>query len=135
MYVVGAVSDTVGGPVSSDQVYEAGVPSELPAASVARTSNVWLPSASAAVVCGLEHGAQLPASTRHSNVEPLSLELNPNVGVASLSSAGGCESMLVSGAVRSTVQVKLAGDASVLPAGAVGRGSEGWPASPRATVF
>ena len=58
-YVVGAVTVTVGGPRSIDHVWLAGVASVLPAWSVARTSRPWLPSASAAVVCGLVHELQL----------------------------------------------------------------------------
>ncbi len=115
-YVVGAVIVIVGGPRSIDQLCVAGVPSVLPAVSVARTSNVWLPSAGAAVVCGLVHGAQRPPSTRHSKVDPPSLEWKVKVGVASLSSAGGAESIVVSGAVRSTTHVREAGVPSVLPA-------------------
>src|SRR5947207_1256593 len=134
MYVVGAVIVTVGGPRSIDQVWLAGVPSVLPAASVARTSKVWLPSASAAVVCGLVQAIQLPASTRHAKVELGSLELKANVGVASLSSAGGAEPIVVFGAVRSTVHVRLAGVASVLPAGSVARTSKVWLPSPSAPV-
>src|SRR5204863_9610939 len=90
--------------------------------------------ASAAVVCGLVQGLQLPASTRHSKVEPGSLELNANVGVASLSSAGGAESIVVFGAVRSTVHVRLAGVASVFPAESVARTSKVWLPAPSAAV-
>src|SRR4029079_289416 len=126
MYGVGAVIETVGGPRAIDQVCEAGVPSVLPAVSVARTSKVWLPSASAAVVCGLVQGVQLPPSMRHSKVAPASPELNAKVGVASLSSAGGPESMLLFGAVRSIVQVDEAGLPSVLPAMSVARTSNVW---------
>jgi hypothetical protein len=116
MYVVGAVIVTVGGPRSSDHVSLAGVPSVLSAASMARTWNVWLPSSSALVVCGLVQPVQLPPSTRHSKVEPPSLEWNVNVGVASLSSAGGAESIVVFGGVRSIVQVCVAGVPSLLAA-------------------
>src|SRR3954469_24910904 len=126
MYVVGAVIATVGGPRSIDHVWLSGVASLFPAASVARTSKVWLPSASAAVVCGLVQALQLPPSTRHSNVEPASDEWNVNAGVAVLSSAGGAESIVVSGAVRSIVHVSVAGVASVFPAGSVARTSKVW---------
>src|SRR5262249_4727401 len=131
MYVVGAVIVTVGGPVSIDHVSGAAVASGWPAAvlsaaSVARTSKVGLPSASASVVCGLVQVAQPPPSMRHSNVEPGSLELKAKVGVGSLSSAGGAESMLVFGAVTSTVQVLDAGVPSVLPAKSVARTSKVW---------
>ena len=54
---------------------------------------------------GLAQGDQLLPSTRHSNVEPASLELNANVGVESLSGFGGLASMVVVGAVVSTVHV------------------------------
>src|SRR5215210_7179351 len=97
---------TVGGPRSTVQVWLAGVASVLPAWSVARTSKVWLPSARAGeIVCGLGQGLQLPPSIRHSKVELPSLELNVKLGVESLSIAGGAESMVVFGAVRSIVQV------------------------------
>src|SRR5213080_3254380 len=102
MYVVGAVIATVGGPRSIDHVWLAGVASLFPAASVARTSKVWLPSASAAVVCGLVQGLQLPPSTRHANVEPVSVELNANVGVELFDGFAGPESTAVSGGVLST---------------------------------
>src|SRR4051812_40048445 len=113
MYVVGAVIVTVGGPRSIDQVWLAGVPSTFPAASVARTSKVWLPSASAGVVCGLGREARLRAWTRPGRGEPAPEEWKVNVGVASLSSAGGIASRAVSGAVRSIAKVSDAGVASV----------------------
>src|SRR5947207_4814638 len=69
MLVSGAVRSTV-------QVWVAGEASVLPAASVARTSKVWLPSLSAGErVSGEVQAVQLPLSIRHSKVEPLSLEL------------------------------------------------------------
>ena len=63
----------------------AGVASVLPAASVARTSKVWLLSVSPATVCGLVQAANDPPSMLHSNVEPGSLDVeregrNRNVG-------------------------------------------------------
>src|SRR5207302_1366472 len=90
--------------------------------------------ASDPVVCGLEQDAQPPPSTRHSNVEPGSLELNVNVGVESLASAGGAESIVVSGAVRSIVHVLVAGVPSALAAASVARTSNVWLPSPRAVV-
>ena len=84
--------------------------SVLPAASVARTSKVWLPAVSAGeIVSGLVQAVQLPPSTRHSKVEPPSEELNVKLGVVLLDGSAGLESMVVFGAVRSTVQVWLAG--------------------------
>ena len=103
----------------------AGEASVLPAASVARTLTVWPPSASAGVVHGLVHAVQAPLSTRHVNVEPASVEVKPNAGVASLVGPLGPEVIVVSGAVVSDgaliVHVCVAGVASVLPAASVAR--------------
>jgi hypothetical protein len=118
--VFGAVRSTV-------QVWLAGVASVLPAASVARTWNVWLPAVSAGeIVSGLVQAVQLPLSTRHSNVELPSEELKLTSGVVLLDGSAGLESRVVFGAVRSTVQVWLAGVPSVLPAASVARTSKVW---------
>ena len=78
----------------------------LPAASVARTSKVWLPAVSAGEIdSGLVQDVQLPPSMRHSKLEPASVELNVKLGVVLLDGSAGLESMVVFGAVRSTVQV------------------------------
>src|SRR5439155_9287733 len=114
--VSGAVRSTV-------QVWEAGLPSVLPATSVARTSKLWLPSDSAAVVCGLVQELQPPLSMRHSKLEPGSLALKLKLGVVSLDGLAGPESRVVLGAVTSIVQVTLAGLPSVLPDGSVARTS------------
>ena len=106
----GAVRSTV-------QVWLAGVASVLPAASVARTSKVWLPAPSEPSVSGLEHDVQLPPSMRHSKVEPASEELNEKVGVVSFDGSGGVESIVVAGGVRSTIHVYEAGVASVSAGG------------------
>ena len=102
----------------------AGVGSVLPAASVARTSNVCAPSASTAVVNGVLHEPQAPPSTRHSNVEPVSVAVNENVGVLSVVVAVGPAVIVVSGGVVSTVNDRLAGVGSVLPAASVARTSK-----------
>jgi hypothetical protein len=57
------------------------------------------------VVSGLEHELQLPESMRHSKLDPASEELKSNVGVVSFDGLEGVESIVVFGAVRSTVQV------------------------------
>ena len=78
----------------------------MPAWSVARTSKVWLPSVSAGeIVCGLVQDDQLPPSVRHSKLEPDSLELKLKLGVAFPEGFAGDESIVVLGAVRSTVHV------------------------------
>ena len=78
----------------------------LPAPSVARTWKVWLPAVSAGVIAsGLEQDVQLPPSRRHSKLEPVSDELNEKLGVVLLDGSVGLESIVVLGAVRSTLQV------------------------------
>src|ERR687894_477697 len=81
----------------------AGLVSVLPAASVARTSNVCAPSDNAPVVCGEVHAAKAAASTRHWKLAPASLE-NPNVGVESPVRPVGPESIVVCGAAASTAR-------------------------------
>jgi hypothetical protein len=67
---------------------------------------VWLPCASAGeIVSGLVHEVQLPLSMRHSKLEPVSEELKVKLGVVLLDGSAGLESMVVLGAVRSTLQV------------------------------
>ena len=75
---------------------------------------------------GLAQADQPPPSIRHSNVEPVSVELKVNVGVVLLEGLEGPMSIVVSGAVRSIVQVELAGVVSVLPAWSVARTSKVW---------
>jgi hypothetical protein len=130
----GLVSIVVfGGPTSMIHVWLAGLPSVFPAGSVARTSNVWLLSASAGEsVSGDVHGSHVPPSSLHSNVEPVSGELNVKVGVVLPEGLAGLESIVVFGAVVSIVQVDVAGDASVLPAASVARTSKVWLPSPSA---
>ena len=86
--------------MSTVKLRDAGVGSTLPAGSVARTSKVCAPSASDAVVSGVEHEPHAPPSTRHSNVEPAWSAENANVGVASLVGPDGPLSMVVCGARR-----------------------------------
>ena len=73
---------------------------------MARTWKVWLPAVSAGEIdSGLVQDVQLPPSTRHSKLEPPSEELNVKLGVVLLDGSAGLESIVVFGAVRSTVQV------------------------------
>src|SRR5437879_5436793 len=106
-------------------VWLAGVASGLPAASTARTSNVWPPWVSAGeTVNGLEQEPQPPPSTRHSNVEPASFELKSNVGVVLPDGLAGLESIVVFGAVRSTLRVQLAGRRPVFEARSAARNAQ-----------
>ena len=104
-----------GGTVSTVKERKAGLGSVLPAESVALTSKVWGPSVSAARVLGLKQGEKGSVPTRHSKVAPASEE-NSKLGVASPVGPLGPESIVVSGAVVSTVKVLVAGVASWFPA-------------------
>ena len=115
------ITGAAGATVSTFQVWLAGVASVLPARSVARTSKVCGPSASAPSVCGEVQAPQAPPSTRHSKVEPGSSLLNVKVGVVSSSSAGGALSIVVAGAVVSIVTSTWFDDAPLV-AGGVGGG-------------
>jgi hypothetical protein len=66
--------------------------------------------------------AKEPASSLHSKV-PASLESKPKLGPVSFEGSLGLAVMEVLGAVRSIVQVCVAGVASVLPAASVARTS------------
>ena len=118
---------SAGGALATVNARVAGVASVLPAASVARTETLCAPSVSVGVVHGLVHVAHAPASTRHSKDEPDSLDVNANVGVLSLVEPVGPELIVVSGGVVSaggalaTVNARVAGVASVLPAASVAR--------------
>jgi len=119
---VGPESMLTTGPwVSTEKAREAGVPSVLPAGSVAWTSNVWGPSGSPGeTVWGVVQVSKGSESIRHSNVEPTSSEENAKVGVSSFVGPVGPESMVVWGGVSSMVNVTMAVD-SVLPASSVAR--------------
>ena len=118
--VLGACVSTV-----SDRV--AGDASVFPAASLARIETECAPSARTLVVHGLVHDAHAAESTRHWNVDPLSLAVNAKVGVLSLVGPLGPEPMVVSGGVVSagaavlTVNDRVAGEGSAFAAGSVAR--------------
>src|SRR5882672_641431 len=110
MLVCGAVVSTV-------QVQAAGIGSQLPAASTARTSIVYWPSARPAIDRAAAQGAKATGRMRHSNVAPASPEANANDAERDATSACG-PVIDVSGASVSTVNVAAAG-APVLPAASV----------------
>ena len=95
-----AVIVVSGGVLSTTQVNDAGVASVLPAASRARTSNVWLPSPRLLMSCGLVAAANVAPSRRDSNVE-VSFALNVNVMVFDAVCAGEVVLTAVTGAVVS----------------------------------
>jgi hypothetical protein len=73
---------------------------------------------------------QVPESSEHWKVDPLSLELKPKLAAVEVVVPDGPETIDVSGAVVSggvcTVQLWVAGDASVLPAASVARTEKVW---------
>jgi hypothetical protein len=60
-----------------------------------------------AIVSGLKQEVQPPPSVRHSKVEPVSEELKEKVGVVLFDGLAGLESMMVFGAVVSTLAVAV----------------------------
>jgi hypothetical protein len=103
----------------------AGVVSVFAAGSVARTRKVCGPSPTGpAYVWGLVQGWKPAPSSSHSKVEPASLAEKANVGDVSFDGLPGWLVIVVSGALRSIVQVYEAGVASVLPAASVARTSK-----------
>jgi hypothetical protein len=109
------------------QLWLAGVPSVLPAASIARTLKLCAPTAKLLWVNPGVHAAKGPPSREHSKVEPDSLAENVNVALVLVVEAAGPESIVVSGGVESegdaTVQLYAAAVESELPAGSVARTS------------
>src|SRR3954463_5960004 len=111
-----------GGGACTVHVRDAGDASTLPAASVARTSNVCAPTASPLTSRGDVHAPHTPPSRRHSNV---AASLAPNVKLAAVAVPvpGAHPEVVVSGAVGAPAQLREAGDASTWPAASVARGS------------
>jgi hypothetical protein len=95
---------------------------------VARTSNVCDPFPRPETLRGEVHDAHDPASSRHWKVEPPSVAVNVKLAELDVTVPEGPSEIVVSGAVvsgggTSTVQVRVAGVASVLPAASVARTS------------
>src|ERR1700741_3511527 len=83
------------------QVREAGEPSVLPAASVARTSKVCEPFVSPEYAFGDVQTPQGPASRGHWKRDPASEELKPRLADPVVTVPDGPESIVVFGAVVS----------------------------------
>ena len=107
-------------PSATVQLTLAGVGSVLPAASRARTWTVWAPAGRFEYVLGETHGPKAPPSSRHSMVEPGSDEAAMTVAALFTSVPAGPLAD-VSGAVVSTIHVRVAGLASVLPSASFAR--------------
>ena len=122
-----AVTVVSGGTVSIRIEPQAGVGSGEPTSLIARTSNVWSPSFSGAVVWMFapEHSSKGAESTRHSKVTPGSSEENSKVTVGSLEVDGGNSSSVVSGALLlakiGTESSSSAAPKSCRPSGAIAR--------------
>ncbi|MFP5452314.1 MAG: hypothetical protein ACLGG9_11295 [Thermoleophilia bacterium] len=112
--VCGAVRSTV-----NDT--EAGLASVLPAASVARTSNVCAPSLRPVNCTGETQGANDAPSRRHSKVDPASDDAKLTLVEIVLITAAGAWVIVVCGATLSTTKATSAGVESVFPAGSVAR--------------
>ena len=121
-----------GGIVSTVKLRVAGVGSVLPAESVARTENVCRPSGSALYATPETQAVNGAPSRLQANVEPVSVELKPNEALVLFTVPDGPEVIVVSGGVRSIVQLRLAGDGSVrLVAGSVEATVKVWEPSAR----
>jgi hypothetical protein len=103
------------------QVFTAGVPSTLPALSIARTRNVCEPALSAEYGLGEVHATQLPLSSWHWKVLPVSLAMKEKLAVVDLTLPDIPIVIAVSGATVSTVHVRVAGLPSTLPALSIAR--------------
>jgi hypothetical protein len=113
--VVSSVNDAVAGDASG-----------VPRLSVARTENVYDPSASELYAFGEVHAAYVPVvepgpSSLHSNVDPASVAVNVNCGDALPVVPVGPPVIVVSGAAVSTVNDRVAADASGVPRPSVAR--------------
>ena len=101
-----------------------GVGSTCPARSVARTRNVYAPSARPSYVTGAVHPLHAPLRpgpmSAHSSV-PGSVPVNPKVAVRPRIAVAGPEVNVVSGTVVSIRKVRVAGVASRLPARSTAR--------------
>jgi hypothetical protein len=120
--VLGAAG-ALGVSTGSTTVHDALAPglSTLPAASVERMVTVCEPMASPDTVYGLVHAVHAPPSRRHCEVAPLSSTLKLIAPLLESESAGGDDVMVVVGATVSTVNDRVAGEGSVLPAASVAR--------------
>src|SRR5215216_3852140 len=88
-------------------VNDAALPSVLPVVSVAFTLKVWLPTARPVRDAGLVHAEKPPPLSSHSNVESFSVESKLKSALLELLGSDGLPVIDVSGAVMSTVHVKL----------------------------
>ena len=100
-----------GGVVSwTVQVRAAGVASTFPAASMARTRNVWLPAARPVWAVGELHAVYaVVESSEHSNLDPASLDVNPKLAEVDVTVPDGPEEIVVCGGVVSLLSMTRRG--------------------------
>src|SRR5262249_40397788 len=110
-----------GATVSTVHDAVAGDGSSCPAASVARTANVCGPCARPVSAAGEVHAVSGAPSRLQPNVEPGSLDVDDRLAVAIGSVPLGPAVIAVSGGVRSTVQLRVAGVGSTLPTASLTR--------------
>ena len=91
----------------------------MPAASVALTENEWLPAAKPVYAVGLVQLAKAPPSSEHWNVEPASDDVKLKLALVTFVGLAGAPVSVVLGAAVSTVQVRVAGVASVFESASV----------------
>jgi hypothetical protein len=119
-----AVGVAVGVGVAIVNVRVAGLAPTLPAASVARTLNVYTPSARLGYVRGLEHAANEPValpgpSSRHSKFTPVSSAENVNDADESVDCPDGPDRIDATGARVSIVTVRGDDVGDMFPAASV----------------
>jgi hypothetical protein len=122
-----------GAAVSIVQLWIAGVPSGLPAASLARTWNWWAPAARLVYCRGDEQAVKVAPSSEHSNVEPASLAEKEKLALVLDVSAGGAAPIVVSGAAVSIIHRWTAGVGSTFPDASVAWTRNSWIPSARPT--
>jgi hypothetical protein len=93
----------------------AGLSSVFPAASVARTRSSCAPSPRPVYSFGEAHDTNAAPSSEHSNVAPASLAARVRLAEVLVVLAAGPDGIVVCGAVESTVQLQVAGVASIEP--------------------
>jgi hypothetical protein len=131
--LVGLATIAVSGAVvSTIHVTFAGLASVLPARSLAFTWNTCEPSARPLYASGLLQVANAAPSNEHANVAGASVLAKEKVAPVEPLGLAGEAVIDVSGATESTVHVKLAGVASVLPAASLAftwKVCEPWPSA------
>ena len=89
--------------MSTFHVYDAGVGSGRPLASIALTENACNPSVRSVYCLGLVHAPYSSLSSLHSKVDPAFVEVKPKPAVSLFEGFKELDVMFVSGGVASTV--------------------------------